>query len=82
VALSPSDWLYCTAVASSVLWLREITKAIVLRASRPRLLPERLLKRIGAGNRIIQLLWRRDSLRDVQANQQVFPRIASDSMRG
>jgi Ca2+-transporting ATPase len=28
VALSPSDWLYCTAVASSVLWLREISKAI------------------------------------------------------
>jgi Ca2+-transporting ATPase len=28
VALSPGDWLYCAAVASSVLWLREIGKAI------------------------------------------------------
>jgi Ca2+-transporting ATPase len=31
-ALSLADWLYCTAVASSVLWLRELSKA-VLRAS-------------------------------------------------
>jgi Ca2+-transporting ATPase len=30
--LSLGDWLYCTAVASSVLWLRELSKA-VLRAS-------------------------------------------------
>ena len=28
VGLSLSDWLYCAAVASSVLWLREISKAI------------------------------------------------------
>jgi Ca2+-transporting ATPase len=27
-ALSPTDWLYCTAIASSVLWLREISKAV------------------------------------------------------
>jgi Ca2+-transporting ATPase len=26
VALSAGDWLFCTAVASSVLWLREISK--------------------------------------------------------
>jgi Ca2+-transporting ATPase len=25
-ALEPSDWLFCAAVASSVLWLREATK--------------------------------------------------------
>jgi Ca2+-transporting ATPase len=31
-AISLGDWLYCTAVASSVLWLRELSKA-VLRAS-------------------------------------------------
>jgi Ca2+-transporting ATPase len=31
-AISLADWLYCTAVASSVLWLRELSKA-VLRAS-------------------------------------------------
>jgi len=24
--LSAGDWLFCTAVASSVLWVREITK--------------------------------------------------------
>jgi Ca2+-transporting ATPase len=28
VSLTASDWLRCTAVASSVLWLREIVKAI------------------------------------------------------
>ena len=27
-ALSAGDWLYCTAVASSVLWLRELSKAV------------------------------------------------------
>jgi P-type Ca2+ transporter type 2C len=27
-ALSFGDWLYCTAVASSVLWLRELSKAV------------------------------------------------------
>ena len=29
VALSGGDWLFCTAVASSVLWLREISKLVV-----------------------------------------------------
>jgi Ca2+-transporting ATPase len=33
-ALSPSDWLFCAVVASSVLWLREAEKA-VYRARRP-----------------------------------------------
>jgi Ca2+-transporting ATPase len=28
VALSPGDWLRATMVASSVLWLRELTKAV------------------------------------------------------
>ena len=28
-ALSAGDWLYCTAVASSVLWLRELSKVAV-----------------------------------------------------
>src|SRR5262249_26324149 len=28
VALTPSDWLRCTVVASSVLWLREVEKAV------------------------------------------------------
>ncbi len=28
VGLSLADWLFCTAVASSVLWLREISKRI------------------------------------------------------
>jgi len=28
VALSASDWLFCTAVASSVLWVRELSKLI------------------------------------------------------
>jgi P-type Ca2+ transporter type 2C len=27
-ALSPGDWLRCTMVASSVLWLREAGKAV------------------------------------------------------
>jgi Ca2+-transporting ATPase len=35
VALSTRDWLICSAIASAVLWLREITKAIV-RARQPR----------------------------------------------
>jgi P-type Ca2+ transporter type 2C len=26
VALTPTDWLYCAAVGSSVLWLRELSK--------------------------------------------------------
>jgi Ca2+-transporting ATPase len=30
-ALSVSDWLRCTAVASSVLWLREAEKALYRR---------------------------------------------------
>jgi Ca2+-transporting ATPase len=29
VALNLSDWLYCVAVASSVLWLRELSKVVV-----------------------------------------------------
>jgi Ca2+-transporting ATPase len=28
-SLSFGDWLYCTAVASSVLWLRELNKMVV-----------------------------------------------------
>jgi Ca2+-transporting ATPase len=28
VGLSGRDWLFCLAVASSVLWLREISKAV------------------------------------------------------
>ena len=28
VSLSPQDWLFCVAVASSVLWLREISKVV------------------------------------------------------
>ena len=32
VALGRSDWLYCAAIASSVLWLRELSK-VVTRAS-------------------------------------------------
>ena len=31
VALSPSDWLFSTAVASSVLWLREVSKLMARR---------------------------------------------------
>jgi P-type Ca2+ transporter type 2C len=31
VPLSASDWLYCGAVASSVLWLRELTKLVSVR---------------------------------------------------
>jgi Ca2+-transporting ATPase len=33
VGLSGSDWLFCTAVASSVLWLREISKLRLRRCS-------------------------------------------------
>ena len=33
VNLSAGDWLFCTAVASSVLWLREISKLFARRAS-------------------------------------------------
>ena len=29
VSLSPGDWLLCAAVASSVLWLRELSKIVV-----------------------------------------------------
>ena len=28
VTLSSEDWLFCVAIASSVLWLREISKAV------------------------------------------------------
>ena len=35
VNLSLSDWLLCVAVASSVLWLRELSK-IILPCARPR----------------------------------------------
>jgi Ca2+-transporting ATPase len=34
VSLSARDWLFCTAVASSVLWLRELSKAITRMRSR------------------------------------------------
>jgi P-type Ca2+ transporter type 2C len=44
VSLSPGDWLYCVAAASSVLWLREISKAIA-RATVP---PDRLQPRLDA----------------------------------
>jgi P-type Ca2+ transporter type 2C len=33
VSLSAQDWLFCAAIASSVLWLREISK-LVARAVR------------------------------------------------
>jgi Ca2+-transporting ATPase len=29
VSLSPGDWLLCVAVASSVLWLRELSKMFI-----------------------------------------------------
>jgi Ca2+-transporting ATPase len=35
VGLTWADWVFCTAVASSVLWLREVGK-LIARASRPR----------------------------------------------
>ena len=28
VSLSPRDWVFCAAIASSVLWLREISKVV------------------------------------------------------
>jgi P-type Ca2+ transporter type 2C len=28
VSLNPQDWLFCIAMASSVLWLREIRKVV------------------------------------------------------
>jgi Ca2+-transporting ATPase len=34
VPLSAGDWLFCTAVASSVLWLRELSKVAMARARR------------------------------------------------
>jgi Ca2+-transporting ATPase len=34
VPLSAGDWLFCTAVASSVLWLRELSKIAMARARR------------------------------------------------
>ena len=34
VALSGGDWLFCTAIASSVLWLREITKMVARKSTR------------------------------------------------
>ena len=33
VSLSPGDWLVCAGVASSVLWLRELSKLLVRRPS-------------------------------------------------
>ena len=33
VSLSPGDWLFCVGVASSVLWLRELTKILARRAA-------------------------------------------------
>jgi Ca2+-transporting ATPase len=36
VGLTVTDWLRCTSVASSVLWLREISKALTRRANRRR----------------------------------------------
>jgi P-type Ca2+ transporter type 2C len=35
VALSPTDWLRCTVVASSVLWLREISKVLTRTNNHP-----------------------------------------------
>jgi Ca2+-transporting ATPase len=35
VALAPRDWLVCAAVASSVLWLRELSKLLFRRRLRP-----------------------------------------------
>jgi len=34
VSLGAGDWLLCTAVASSVLWLRELSKVFVRRSAR------------------------------------------------
>ncbi|HJU63025.1 MAG TPA: cation transporting ATPase C-terminal domain-containing protein, partial [Candidatus Binatia bacterium] len=34
VSLSAGDWLFCVAVASSVLWLRELTKVFTPTRSR------------------------------------------------
>jgi Ca2+-transporting ATPase len=34
VSLGAGDWLFCAAVASSVLWLRELTK-LIARAAGP-----------------------------------------------
>jgi Ca2+-transporting ATPase len=31
VSLNASDWTVCVAVASSVLWLRELSKAVIRR---------------------------------------------------
>ncbi len=36
VSLSPGDWLRCAAVASSVLWLRELSKIVKRAAGAPR----------------------------------------------
>jgi Ca2+-transporting ATPase len=36
VALSPRDWLVCAGVASSVLWLRELSKLVLRRPAAPR----------------------------------------------
>ena len=35
VSLSLSDWLYCTVVASSVLWLCELSKIIIRAMAKP-----------------------------------------------
>ncbi len=41
--LSTGDWLFCAAVASSVLWLRELSKVAIRTAT-----PNENLKRVGA----------------------------------
>jgi Ca2+-transporting ATPase len=40
VGLSTGDWLFCVAVSSSVLWLREASKLIVRRGQTPSEIPE------------------------------------------
>ena len=39
VSLSAGDWLRCVAVASSVLWLRELSKLVTRGLAAPRLIP-------------------------------------------
>ena len=39
VSLSTGDWLVCAAVASSVLWLRELSKLVTRGLAAPRLIP-------------------------------------------
>jgi Ca2+-transporting ATPase len=40
VPLSLADWLLCAVVASSVLWLRELSKLVVRNSGRPRIIPQ------------------------------------------